>query len=73
MRKVKAIAVQAYGEGSERRRGVRGQKSGWRGMLGCKGGDDPSWLSLGCPGNKTAHAVNHKESQDPKYWQTALC
>ena len=38
MRNIKAIAVQAYSEGSERRHGVPGQKAGWRGTLGCERG-----------------------------------
>lgn len=70
MRNRKAIAVQAYGEGSKRRHAVPGQKASWRGALGC--GDDSSWLSLGCPGSKTVHAVSQEDSQDPKYWQL-LC
>lgn len=36
MGNMQAIAVQAYGEGSKRRRGVPGQKAGWRGTVGCK-------------------------------------
>lgn len=35
--------------------------------------DDTSWLSLGCPGNKTVAAVNQEESQDPKFWLTTAC
>lgn len=38
MRNVEAIALQAYGEASERRHAVPGQKAGCRGTLGCERG-----------------------------------
>ena len=67
MRNIKAVAQRLTVKAVRGDAVFLGRRLAGGARLDVRGGDDPSWLSLGRSGSKTVHAGNQKLSQDPKY------